>query len=70
MKNMGMDVSHGLMIAMRSYVHVIIIIGKRGGKEEHTTSASDCLGIDVSHGLMTDMRKRTSEVSQLQSLTS
>jgi hypothetical protein len=41
MKNMGMDVSHVLMIAMRGNIHLIIIIGKRGGKEEHRILASD-----------------------------
>jgi hypothetical protein len=38
---MGMDVSHGLMSAMTGYIHLIIIIGKIGAKEEHITSASD-----------------------------
>jgi hypothetical protein len=41
MKNMGIDVSHGLMIAMRGNIHLIIIICKRGGKEEHRILASD-----------------------------
>jgi hypothetical protein len=41
LKNMGMDVSHVLMSAMRGNIHLIIIIGKIGAKEEHRTSASD-----------------------------
>jgi hypothetical protein len=38
---MGMDVSHVLMSAMRGNIHLIIIIGKRGAKEEHRILASD-----------------------------
>jgi hypothetical protein len=42
LKNMGMEVSHVLMSsAMRDNIHLIIIIGKRGGKEEHKILASD-----------------------------
>jgi hypothetical protein len=58
MKNMGMDVSHGLMIAMRSYIDVIIIIGKRGGKEEQTTSASDKFAFDMNLNLELKDRKQ------------
>jgi hypothetical protein len=32
LKNMGMDVSHVLMSAMRGNIDLIIIIGKRGAK--------------------------------------
>jgi hypothetical protein len=38
---MGMDVSHVLMSAMKGNIHLIIIIGKRGAKEEHRILASD-----------------------------
>jgi hypothetical protein len=41
LKNMGMDVSHVLMSAMRGNIHLIIIIGKRGAKEEHRILTSD-----------------------------
>jgi hypothetical protein len=41
LKNMGMDVSHILMSAMRGNIHLIIIIGKIGAKEDHRILASD-----------------------------
>jgi hypothetical protein len=58
LKNMGMDVSHGLMNAMRGYIHLIIIIGKMGAKEEHRTSASDKFAFHLNLNLELKDRKQ------------
>jgi hypothetical protein len=58
MKNMGMDVSHGLMSAMRGNIHLIIIIGKIGAKEEHRTSASDKFAFHLNLNLELKDRKQ------------
>jgi hypothetical protein len=63
LKNMGMDVSHGLMSAMTGYIHLIIIIGKIGAKEEHRTSASDKFAYHLNLNLELKDRKQQQRVS-------
>jgi hypothetical protein len=60
---MGMDVSHGLMSAMTGYIHLIIIIGKIGAKEEHRTSASDKFAYHLNLNLELKDRKQQQRVS-------
>jgi hypothetical protein len=58
LKNMGMDVSHILMNAMRGNIHLIIIIGKRGAKEEHRILASNKFAFHLNLNLELKDRKQ------------
>jgi hypothetical protein len=58
LKNMGMDVSHVLMSAMKGNIHLIIIIGKRGVEEEHRTLASDKFAFHLNLNLELKDRKQ------------
>jgi hypothetical protein len=55
---MGMDVSHVLMSAMRGNIHLIIIIGKKGAKEEHRILASDKFAFHLNLNLNFKDRKQ------------
>jgi hypothetical protein len=55
---MGMDVSHVLMSAMRGNIHLIIIIGKSGAKEEHRMLASDMFAFHLNLNLELNDRKQ------------
>jgi hypothetical protein len=57
LKNMGVDVSHILMSAMKGNIHLVIIIGKRGGKEEHRILASDKFEFHLNLNLELNDRK-------------
>jgi hypothetical protein len=58
LKNIGMDVSHVLMSAMRGSIHLIIIICKRGAKEEHRILASDKFAFHLNLSLDLKDRKQ------------